>query len=399
MCREPSPSRGVNDFIDDGDVAYSVILGPASSADASYHAFDADDVPVTNLDDADTASVTINQSGGTTAVNESGAMDFYTVALGTQPVSEVVIALSTNGEVTAAPATLHFTPDNWNLPQTVTVTAVDDRVDEGNPDPFVHTGEIAHAVSSGDPGYDGLAVAELTVQVGDNDLAGVTLSQTGGSTTVNESGGSDSYTVVLNTQPAAPVTVTLTPDNQVSASASQLTFTPTNWNVPQTVTVTAVDDLVDEGNPDPFLHAGQIQHALASNDPLYNNLAVPALVVDVGDNDVAGVTITPSDGLTGVNEGSGSDSYTVVLDTQPTADVTIALTPDSQVSASASQLTFTPANWSTPQTVTVTAVDDAIDEGEPGPVPARRPDSARHQQQRSALQQSGALGPRRRRGR
>lgn len=61
-----------------------------------------------------------------------------------------------------------------------------------------------------------------------------------------------------------------------------------------------------------------------------------------------------------VTEGWAADSYTVVLGAAPTADVTIALTPSAatQLQVSPSSLTFTPANWATPQTVTVTAVND-----------------------------------------
>ena len=67
--------------------------------------------------------------------------------------------------------------------------------------------------------------------------------------------------------------------------------------------------------------------------------------------------------LTVTEEAATGDSYTIVLVTQPTADVTVTvaghagtevtLTPDP------SDLTFTPQNWDTAQTVTVTAVDDA----------------------------------------
>jgi Ca2+-binding RTX toxin-like protein len=53
----------------------------------------------------------------------------------------------------------------------------------------------------------------------------------------------------------------------------------------------------------------------------------------------------------------------VRLNTQPTANVTVAITPESQVTVSLPTLTFTPANWNIAQAVTVTAVDDAVVEG------------------------------------
>jgi hypothetical protein len=75
------------------------------------------------------------------------------------------------------------------------------------------------------------------------------------------------------------------------------------------------------------------------------------------------VTITQGGGSTAVTEGGATDTYTVVLTGEPTANVTITPTPGSQLTVSPPNLTFTISNWSTPQTVTVTAVNDAVAEG------------------------------------
>ncbi len=80
------------------------------------------------------------------------------------------------------------------------------------------------------------------------------------------------------------------------------------------------------------------------------------------------VRISQTLGGTKVVEGGLYDTYQVVLDTVPTANVTITVSPDSQVDVGsgggvATQLTFTPANALTPQTVVVHAVDDAVGEG------------------------------------
>jgi Ca2+-binding RTX toxin-like protein len=58
--------------------------------------------------------------------------------------------------------------------------------------------------------------------------------------------------------------------------------------VAQTVTVTAVDDAVVEGN-----HLGLISHATTSTDTLYNNLVAP-LTVNISDNDNLGDVTTLS---------------------------------------------------------------------------------------------------------
>jgi Tol biopolymer transport system component/PKD repeat protein len=61
-----------------------------------------------------------------------------------------------------------------------------------------------------------------------------------------------------------------------------------------------------------------------------------------------------------------ADGYALSLASAPSADVVLTMSSDRQVSASPAQLTFTPANWATPQTVTVQAVQDGIVEGEHG---------------------------------
>jgi len=74
------------------------------------------------------------------------------------------------------------------------------------------------------------------------------------------------------------------------------------------------------------------------------------------------VVITPSGGTTAVTEGGATDTYLVRLATQPTANVTINITPDPQAEVSPTSLTFTTANWNAGQTVTVNAINDALNE-------------------------------------
>ncbi|MFN7982691.1 MAG: hypothetical protein U0Q11_12600 [Vicinamibacterales bacterium] len=84
------------------------------------------------------------------------------------------------------------------------------------------------------------------------------------------------------------------------------------------------------------------------------------------DNDAAGITVTPTTGLT-TTEAGGAATFTLVLTSQPTANVTIGLSSSNTAegTVSPSSVTFTSGNWNTPQTVTITGVDDfAID----GPV-------------------------------
>lgn len=79
----------------------------------------------------------------------------------------------------------------------------------------------------------------------------------------------------------------------------------------------------------------------------------------------AKIAVDPMEGLV-TSEAGGTDSFTVVLGAEPSADVLIPLSSDDpyEGTASPSSLTFTPVNWSVPQTVTVTGVDDADTDGD-----------------------------------
>ncbi|MEG3911821.1 SBBP repeat-containing protein, partial [Microcoleus sp. w2-18aC6] len=300
--------------------------------------------------------VKIVESGGSTNVAESGTTDTYTVVLTNQPTANVAIALNTDSQIQPI-AGISFTPTNWFVPQTVTVSAVEDSLAETSP----HTGPIAHTAISTDANYNG-TTASFTVNgtagntvkanITDNDTAGVSI--TPANTTATEGGATGTYTVKLNTQPIAPVTINLATGSQIQPITA-LTFTANNWNVAQTVAVAAVDDNAVEGN-----HAGAIAHTATSNDTNYNSITIPAVSVAITDNDTAGVSITPTN--TTATEGGATGTYTVKLNTQPIAPVTINLATGSQIQP-ITALTFTANNWNVAQTVAVAAVDDNAVEG------------------------------------
>ncbi len=73
--------------------------------------------------------------------------------------------------------------------------------------------------------------------------------------------------------------INLTTDGQLSVSPTTLTFTDQNWE-PQSVTVTAVDNLLIEG-----VHSSVINHTTTSSDPAYDDLTLDNVIVTITDND------------------------------------------------------------------------------------------------------------------
>lgn len=127
-------------------------------------------------------------------------------------------------------------PANTTPTFTVTVTGVDDVFADG-PKPFT--------VNVSASGFTALTIPPVQVTNNDNDTAGVTISKTSGLVT-SEAGGNDTFTVSLNTKPVGTITMPLssTLTSEGTLSAGSVTFTPTNWNTAQQVTVMGVDDAV-----------------------------------------------------------------------------------------------------------------------------------------------------------
>ena len=99
-----------------------------------------------------------------------------------------------------------------------------------------------------------------------------------------------------------------------------------------------------------------------SSDPNYADAIGTAILTIAA---APAVTVSPMSGLV-TTEAGGTATFSVVLNSQPTADVTIPISSSdlTEGTVSVSSLTFTTANWSTAQTVTVTGVDDDADDGD-----------------------------------
>ena len=157
----------------------------------------------------------------------------------------------------------------------------------------------------------------------------------------------------LGTEPGATTTVAISGHSgtDVSVDKDTLTFTRGNWNTPQTVKVTAGPD------HDADDEAVTLAHSASGGE--YEDVSA-ALAVTVIDDDSAMLVLSTT--TLEVMEGDETGvTYTVRLATQPSQEVTVAVSghTDTDVSVDKATLTFTTENWNTPQSVTVMAGDDA----------------------------------------
>lgn len=291
-------------------------------------------IPITVVDN-DQVSISPSTTNLGTIVEQ--ATKSFTVVLTQQPPADLTVAVtpSDTGAISVSTATLGFTTANWNVPQTVTVTALndDDAVDE--------TPTISLSST-------GLTTRTVAMTVDDNDTLGIATDVT--SLTVAELGnGTGTFKVRLTAQPTANVAVTIDPSvaGAVMLSATSLTFTPANWNTYQAITVTAVSD---DDAADDVLDVTCSSVGLASK----------VVAVTVEDDEVLAIMTNPATAIA-VTEGSTAPLQ-VKLTAQPVASTTINVSSgDSAVSPSPTSLTFTTSNWNTFQAVTLTGVQDDSD--------------------------------------
>lgn len=250
------------DFIVEPDETVAITV----SASSSYSLSVPSSVTGVIIDD-DSAGVIVDPTDGLTTT-ESGGTATFSVSLQSEPTGTVTVTLASDDltEGTVNPSALTFNATNWNVAQTVTVSGVDDNVVDGD---IAYT--IETAVSSDDAFYDGIEADDVSITNLDDDGAGVTIMPSSTLTTT-ESGGTATFDVVLQSEPAGTVTVTLTSSDPTEGTVSPatLTFDGANWNVAQTITVTGVDDDVDDGHV-PYT----IQIHVSSDAPDYEGIAAP----------------------------------------------------------------------------------------------------------------------------
>ena len=148
---------------------------------------------------------------------------------------------------------------------------------------------------------------------------GSTIVESGGSTGVDESGTTDTFTIVLDAQPTSSVVLTITSDDTGEATVPASATSSANWNTPQTITVTGVNDgtLID-GNQDTNV---TVSIDDANSDDGFDALEDQTVVVTTTDDDIPEFTVTETNGSTAVAESGTTDTFTVVLDAQPETDV------------------------------------------------------------------------------
>ncbi|MCP4192218.1 MAG: hypothetical protein GY768_16525, partial [Planctomycetaceae bacterium] len=128
------------------------------------------------------AGITVS-TPSTSITDESGSVVTFTIELDSEPIADVTLPISSSDltEGSVSPTSIVFTASNWNVAQTVTVTGVDDNVDDGDVDYSIEIG----AASSSDANYSSIPPTNIDL-TNQNDDANQSPIAVADAVTVNE---------------------------------------------------------------------------------------------------------------------------------------------------------------------------------------------------------------------
>ena len=279
-------------------------------------------------------------SGDSPLMIQEGSTATVNVHLSAQPTGDVVVtALLGTGPVTVSPSMRVFTATNYDVDQVFTFSAPLDA------DTLASDQSLTFRAAS---------VPDKVLSIHDIDINAQNILVTPGNATITEETTTATLDVSLSQMPGSSSTVTVaitTASGAAHVDVAQLTFNAQNYAVKQTVTVSAVADVdTADGSDTIKLHA---------TDPDHGNAALDRTVaITIKDNDTQKILETAPSPLA-VSE-TTSATFAATLAFKPTSTVVVnVVSLDSTVAtASPGTLTFTPADYDQPHTVTVTGVHD-----------------------------------------
>ena len=262
--------RAVNDYIDYDDIVAHVTV-TATSSDTNYNNITVDfslnivDTNTAGLD-YDTSSISLVEGNSTTRAFK----------LKSKPTSSVTLNFSSNkpSNLTITPSQLTISQSDWDSGNNVTLTAINNDTATG-----MVSAKVSITVESNDTKYSSLTPTPFSVNINDNDIAGIVTSLQSNSLSEGESSILSFY---FKSQPTDSVRVYFKSDNKrLTVSHSSKIVTPGNYNdlFQQMVTLKAVDNTTVDGNT-----TATVSITTTSYDSLYNNLHYD-FVISVKDND------------------------------------------------------------------------------------------------------------------
>ncbi len=301
--------------------------------------------------------------------NDYVGRDNITVVLSAAPSATVTANIAGfSTEFTVEPTQLTFTTGNWNTPQTVYIHGIQDNTTDGN-----QTENLTITTSSSDSNYNGLTVntpvtiaeqAPIAPSVGvgfDNATVteGNSGTQTRTLTAYLDQLHSSNVTVNLAYGSGSSCTATSGSSNDFAHSSSTMTISAGQSQATQNVNI--YGDTTVEDNETACIDISSVTNGVEEGTQR-------ATLTIINDDTASSPAFrySATSGSTSVSETGTTDNLNLYLASAPNGNVVVDVTvsDSTEISVSPTQLTFTNANYTNTQNITVTGVDDALDDND-----------------------------------
>ena len=352
-----------------GTLTYTGISGVAGKrAGSGWYTIEDDDKPP--------PGVTITESASTSVAENSGT-DTYEVVLDSPPTDDVTVTVTSGdpgaatvnkqGGVAGATQTLTFTTSTWATGQTITVTGVNDRID--NPGDS-RSSTITHTTSSTDANYNNLEVRDVTVTVTDDDAAPTAVDLTVSDSNVSEGDGPQTITVTAKVEGESLFGEQKTVAVAVAGSGGQnvvgFTVMPDSFDITinagarhgeETFALTPADNTVEEED-ETITVSGTL-----------NGVIVNSSDITLADDDETGTTLVANFASASSTAAESAGTHTITLDLEPapanaiTVEYTVGGTavPDTDYAGLSGSVNI--SGGATTATISVVITDDTAQEG------------------------------------
>ncbi len=306
---------------------------------------------------------TIDESGDDNATTVTASLSGASSEAVTLMVAAAAVSPAVTGDFAlSANKTLTIAAGSKASTGAVTITAVDNSVDA--PNKTVTVSATASGGGVADPD-------DATLTITDDDAAPTGITLAVDKSTIAENAAEATVTVTASVTGgstySASKDLTITVGAETSTAVSDEDYTAVeNFTLTLPAGASSAKDTFDLEPLDDDVDEDTETITVTGTDP--GGVTVAGASIDLTDDDTRGVTVAggsltmdevDNTGTSGTRE--DQDSYTVVLDSEPTDDVRIDSISPAMVTLSPTSLTFTPSNWNQAQTVTATAVNDTID--------------------------------------
>ncbi len=274
-------------------------------------------------------------------VVREGDTESFNLSLTSEPIDKVTVTMTwpMGNSLTVTPVTQTFTPDNWNQGQEVTLRA-------GEDDDFENE-QVQVTLTATGGGYIGISKV-LNVTIIDDDAAGIVVAPP---SVVMDEETTEEIRIALAQQPSSQITLAISGSvGDLTVTPVALTFTPNTWNEEQPVTLTAAkDDDLDNDLEILTLRASGGNYAGVEQ-------TVQVTIIDIDEPQIIAL-----DKVT-IDEGN-TYPFMVRLSAKPSESVNVTFSghEGTSLTLSGTSITFTSTTWNIPQTMTLTAADDAPD--------------------------------------